>query len=148
MNCRVVHGSSESGLCSTCCWPNLIKCSLSSTCCRLRTWSDQVVQTSSWFWVGRSESRSEIPAKSQWDFARSGRNLTWFNEISLDLDEISLDLLDKLPKYEILLPESGNLKSESGNLRPKSERSHRNLENLAGIWKFPPEFGNLLLEIY
>ena len=148
MNCRVVHGSSESGLCSTCCWPNLIRCSLSSTHRRPRTWSDRVVQTSSWFWAGRSKSRSEIPAKSQWDFARFGRNLTWFDEISLDLEDISLDLLDKLPKYENLLPKSENLKSEFGNLRPKSEKSHRNLENLAGIWKFPPEFGNFLLEIY
>ena len=148
MNCRVVHGSSESSLCSTCCWPNLIRCGLSSTRRRPRTWSDRVVQTSSWFWAGRSESRSEIPTKSQWDFARSGRNLTWFDEISLDLDEISLNLLDKSPKYENLLPESENLKLEFGNLRPKSEKSHRNLENLARIWKFPLEFGNFLLEIY
>ena len=76
-----------------------------------------------------------------WDLARSG-------EISLDLDEISLDLLDKSLKYENLLPESENLKLEFGNLRPKSEKSHRNLENLARIWKFPLEFGNFLLEIY
>ena len=61
--------------------------------------------------------------------ARSG-------EISLDLDEISLDLLDKSPKYENLLLESGNLKSESGNLRPESGKYRQNLENLAGFWKF------------
>ena len=58
----------------------------------------------------------------RWDLAR-------FGEISLDLDEISLDLLDKSPKYENLLLESGNLKSESG-------KSRRNLENLAGSGNF------------
>ena len=47
--------------------------------------------------------------------------------MSLDLDEISLDLLDKSPKYE-------NLKSESGNLRPESGKSRRNLESFC--WKF------------
>ena len=79
----------------------------------------------------------------RWDLARS-------SEISLDLDEISLDLLDKLPKYENLLPESGNLKSESGNLRPKSEKSHRNLENLVGFWKILPDSRNFyrILEFF
>ena len=71
----------------------------------------------------------------RWDLARS-------SEISLDLDEISLDLLDKSPKYENLLLESGNLKSESGNLRPESGKYRRNLENLAGFWKFLPDSGN------
>ena len=58
----------------------------------------------------------------RWDLARSG-------EISLDLDEISLDLLDKSPKYE-------NLKSESRNLGLESGKSRQNLEISTGIWKF------------
>ena len=52
------------------------------------------------------------------------------------MDEISLDLLDKSPKYENLLLESENLKLESGNLRPESGKSRRNLEISAGFWKF------------
>ena len=51
------------------------------------------------------------------------------SEISLDLDRISLDLLDKSPKYENLLPESGNLRSESG-------KSRWILEISVGFWKF------------
>ena len=65
----------------------------------------------------------------RWDLARS-------SEISLDLDEISLDQLDKSPKYENLLLESENLKSEAGNLGPESGKSRRNLEIFAGFWKF------------
>ena len=49
--------------------------------------------------------------------------------MSLDLDEISLDLLDKSPKYE-------NLKSESRNLGLESGKSRQNLEISTGIWKF------------
>ena len=58
------------------------------------------------------------------------------------MDEISLDLLDKSPKYENLLPESENLKSESGNLRPKSGKYHRILEISPESRKNSPEFGN------
>ena len=59
------------------------------------------------------------------------------------MDEISLDLLDKSPKYENLLlesenlkSESENLKSESRNLRPESRKSRWILEISAGFWKF------------
>ena len=60
-------------------------------------------------------------AKFSGDLIRSG-------EISLDLDEISLDLLDKSSKYEILLLASENLKLESRNLRPEFGNFYRNLE--------------------
>ena len=57
-------------------------------------------------------------AKSGGDLTRSG--------------EISLDLLDKSPKYENLLPKFENLKLESENLRPESGKSRRILEIFAG----------------
>ena len=51
------------------------------------------------------------------------------------MDEISLDLLDKSPKYENLLPESGNLKSKSGKYRRILEISPESRKN-------SPESGN------
>ena len=58
------------------------------------------------------------------------------------MDEISLDLLDKSPKYENLLPKSENLKSESENLRPESGKYRRILEISPESRKNSPESGN------
>ena len=63
---------------------------------------------------------------------RSGKNLTGFNEISLDPVKISLDLREISPK--------------SGFLPRILENYHRILEILAGIWKFLPKSGNLSVD--
>ena len=62
---------------------------------------------------------------------RSGENLTRFDEILPDLVKISPDLREISP--------------ESGFLRQILENYCRNLEILAGIQKFWPESGNLLV---
>ena len=60
---------------------------------------------------------------------RSRKNLTGFDEISLDPVKISLDLREISPESEFF--------------RQILENYHRILEILAGICKFLPESGNL-----
>ena len=67
---------------------------------------------------------------------RSGENLTGFDEISQDPVKISLDLRE-------MSPESGFLRRILENSCWILENSCRDLEILAGIWKFWPESGNL-----
>lgn len=62
--------------------------------------SDQAVQPCNRFWAVCLESKiwdtGEKMAKSQWYFAKSGWNLTGFDEIFPDLIQISPDLIDML----------------------------------------------------
>ena len=62
---------------------------------------------------------------------RFGKNLTGFDEISLDPVKISLDLRE--------------ISSEFGFLRWILENYSRILEILAGIWKLLSKFGNILV---